>query len=145
MHTRFAKQLLSAILGCLISASSFGAVQDADHLPRTGEELLPYLERIAIYEPTKPFSPLPQGKFIGLLWTNSFITGVFQAVRAQAYEDKKDISCIDLNNASNQRIANGAILYMQKRPEMKTQPPIAIIYMTIAALYPCIQSPAKTS
>ena len=106
---------------------------------------MPYLERIAIYEPAKPFSPLPQGKFIGLLWTNSFITGVFQAVRAQAYEDKKDISCIDLNNASNQRIANGAILYMQKRPEMKTQPPIAIIYMTIAALYPCIQSPAKTS
>jgi len=150
MHTGFVKALLFVFLGCLIAAPSFGAVQDADHLPRNGEDLLPYLELIAFNEPTKPFAPVPQGKFIDLLWTTSFITGVFEAVRAQAYEDKKDVTCIgptpttSQTVASNQGlIAKGAILYMQKRPEMKTQPPIAIIYMTIVALYPCVLSPAK--
>lgn len=115
----------------------------AGHFPNSGEELLPIATRMAFMSSLKEPPPIPADQVTSFTWTLGFISGTAQAIHAQAYMDGKDVSCMDLTKLSTDQVAMAMVAFATKHPEVKAEPPIAVVWQAVLTEYPCLRRPAK--
>jgi hypothetical protein len=144
LRERIMKMMICAAVWFLCGCSAACAYADT-HLepPQNGAELLPIVNSMAFPSTTKDGASKSHDDLVALMWTAAFISGAVQAIHAQASIDKRDVSCMDMTKVSDRTVAMGMVVVINKYPQLKTEPPIAAVWITVTTQYPCLLHPAK--